>query len=112
MCRSVSVASSQTRTVISPEPDTRSRPSGEKATALTQLEWPLRTCCSAPVAVYQTRTVLSEDPDTTSRPSGEKATALTPTSSAKRESRFTPPGSKENTVEGRLEKASLMLRER
>ena len=53
-------------------------PSGEKATDLTQSEWPLSgSPCGAPVAASQSRTVLSSEPDATSLPSGEKATELT-----------------------------------
>src|SRR5205823_367806 len=66
------------RTVSSPEPEAMSRPSGEKATAVTdQPEWPLRTRRSAPVAASHSRTVSSSEPEAMSRPSGEKATAVT-----------------------------------
>ena len=42
------VAASQSRTVLSSEPDSTSLPSGEKATDLTGPEWPL-SVCSAPL---------------------------------------------------------------
>jgi hypothetical protein len=48
--------------------------SGEKATEVTEPEWPSSVCSAAPVAASQSRTVLSQDPDTTYLPSGEKAT--------------------------------------
>jgi hypothetical protein len=41
------------------EPDTTSLPSGEKATDLTQSEWPLSVCSAAPVVASQSLTVLS-----------------------------------------------------
>jgi hypothetical protein len=52
-------------------------PSGEKATALTESEWPSRVCSKEPVVASQSLTVLSADADATSLPSGEKTTALT-----------------------------------
>src|SRR5438477_192168 len=62
-------------------PDTRkvcsSLSLGEKATDMTESEWPSSDCSSAPVVASQSRTVLSLDPETTCVPSGEKATDLT-----------------------------------
>ena len=52
-------------------------PSGEKLTALTQLEWPFSVLRQNPVAVSHSRTVPSSDADATSVPSGEKLTAVT-----------------------------------
>src|SRR5204862_1454386 len=68
---------SHSRTVLSHDADATSWPSGEKATALTQSEWPSSVLRQEPVAVSHSRTVLSSDADATSWPSGEKATALT-----------------------------------
>ena len=70
-------AASQSLTVLSSDADATSLPSGEKATALTELEWPSSVCSAAPVAASQSLTVSSSDADATSLPSGEKATALT-----------------------------------
>ena len=44
---------SQSRTVLSLEPAASSRPSSEKATEVTQSEWPSRVCCKLPVTVSQ-----------------------------------------------------------
>lgn len=74
ICCSTPVPVSQSRIVLSKEPDATSELSGEKATDQTLLEWPSRVCCSAPVAVFQSRIVLSSEPDASSAPSGEKAT--------------------------------------
>jgi hypothetical protein len=49
------VAVSQSRTVLSLEPDASSRPSGEKATDRTQCEWPWRVCCRLSAAVSNPR---------------------------------------------------------
>ena len=68
---------SQSRTVSSHDADATSWPSGEKATALTDPEWPSSMLWQDPVPASQSRTVLSTDADATSWPSGEKATALT-----------------------------------
>lgn len=68
-------------TVLSQLPDASRRPSGEKATELTQWLWPSSfwTCCSRPCSsVSQTIAVLPSLPDASRRPSGEKATELTP----------------------------------
>ncbi|SLM38898.1 hypothetical protein LPUS_09283 [Lasallia pustulata] len=62
---------------MSLEPDASCLPSGEKATAETQLEWPSRVCNVAPIAASQIRTVMSLEPDASCLPSGEKATAKT-----------------------------------
>ncbi len=44
--RSAPVAASHTRTVLSSEPDTMSRPSGENAKAWTELGWlSVCACC-------------------------------------------------------------------
>ena len=52
-----------------------SLPSGEKATELTEPEWPSSgSPRGAPVAASQSLTVVSSEPDATSLPSGEKAT--------------------------------------
>jgi hypothetical protein len=64
-------------TVLSSDADASSLPSGEKATALTQAEWPLSVCSAAPEPVSQSLTVPSLDADASSLLSGEKATALT-----------------------------------
>src|SRR5579862_5695273 len=79
MMRQEPVAVSHSRTVLSIDADATSWPSGEKATALTHLEWPSSVLRQEPVAVSHSRTVLSSDADATSWPSGEEATALTPT---------------------------------
>lgn len=63
--------------MLSSEADATSWPSGEKATALTLLEWPLSTLRHDAVAASHTRTVLSYEADATSWLSGGKATALT-----------------------------------
>lgn len=54
-----------------------SLPFGEKATEMTQAEWPSSICSAAPVIASQSLTVRSFDPDTASLPSGEKATDVT-----------------------------------
>ena len=52
-------AASQSRTVPSPDADATSLPSGEKATALTEPEWPSSVCSGEPVLASQSRTVSS-----------------------------------------------------
>ena len=42
--------------------DATSLPSGEKATELTESEWPSSVCSGAPVAASQSLTVLSPEP--------------------------------------------------
>src|SRR5277367_4792278 len=74
VCWAAPVAESQSLTVRSDDPDATSVPSGEKATAMTQPEWPSSVCWASPVAESQSLTVWSFDPDATSLPSGEKAT--------------------------------------
>ncbi len=74
LCSAAPLAASQSRIVLSSNPDTTDLPSGEKATELTPSEWPSSICSAPPVAASQSRTVLSKDPDTTDLPSGEKAT--------------------------------------
>ena len=54
-----------------------SLPSAEKATELTELQWPSGVCSGAPVAASQSLTVWSCEPDATSLPSAEKATEVT-----------------------------------
>src|ERR1700735_1415875 len=71
------VVASQSRTVVSYEADASTLPSGEKATALTELLWPSSVCFQAPVVAFQSRTVLSYEADARTLPSGEKATAKT-----------------------------------
>ncbi|KFY83035.1 hypothetical protein V500_10208 [Pseudogymnoascus sp. VKM F-4518 (FW-2643)] len=68
---------SQSRTVLSSEPDATTLPSGEKATDVTDIEWPSSVCSAAPVVASQSRTVLSPEPDATTLPSREKATDVT-----------------------------------
>lgn len=46
VCSSAPVLGSQSLIVLSLEPEASSRPSGEKATDATQLEWPSRACNS------------------------------------------------------------------
>ena len=68
------VSASQTRTVVSYDPNTMCCPSGEKATEETAPVCPSRGLKSAaPVSASQTQTVLSHDPDAMRCPSGEKA---------------------------------------
>src|SRR4051812_29714199 len=64
-------------TVLSSEPDAIHWPSGEKATALTQREWPRSVFSRPPVVASHNLTVQSREPDAIHWPSGEKATALT-----------------------------------
>ena len=71
------VAGSQSRTVLSSEPDANSWPLGEKATDLIQSVWPLSVCWRVPVAGSQSCIILSSEPDASSWPSGEKATDWT-----------------------------------
>jgi len=71
------MAVSQSRIILSSDQDTTCLPSGEKATNVTQEEWPLSVWCGAPVAASQSRTVRSQDPDTTWLQLGEKATDMT-----------------------------------
>ena len=72
------VAASQSRRVLSLQPETMRRPSGLKATILTDFVWLLREGpMGLPVASSQSRRVLSTEPETMCRPSGLKATDLT-----------------------------------
>ncbi|KAK4073268.1 hypothetical protein Purlil1_13123 [Purpureocillium lilacinum] len=71
------VLASQSRAVLSLDSVTTTFPSGEKATARTQPEWPRRTLRSVPVDASQSRDVQSDDPVASTFPSGEKATART-----------------------------------
>jgi hypothetical protein len=68
---------SHSLTVLSPEADASSLPSGENATAETQSEWPLSVCRAAPDRPSHSLTVLSSEADDSSLPSGENATAVT-----------------------------------
>src|SRR5438477_633217 len=72
------VSASQTRSVLSSEPDTIFFPSGEKATDQTHFVWPSNgPWMLNPVSASQTRSVLSYATHIRSFPSGEKATDLT-----------------------------------
>ena len=70
------VRASRSRTVLSPDADATSWPSGEKTTALTKAEWPSSVLQQDPVLASQSWTVPSNDADAMSWPSGEKTTAL------------------------------------
>jgi hypothetical protein len=71
-------SASQTRSVLSPDPDTIFFPSGEKATDVTDSVWPSNgPRMLDPDSASQTRNVLSCEPDTSFFPSGEKATDKT-----------------------------------
>ena len=48
VCSAVPVAASQSRTVLSSEPETTCLPSGEKATDQTRSEWPSSVCSGVP----------------------------------------------------------------
>ena len=52
-------------------------PSGEKATEITDAEWPLNVWSAAPVVASHSRTVRSVEPEMTCLVFGEKATELT-----------------------------------
>src|SRR5438876_896769 len=72
------VCASQTRSVLSSEPDTIFFPSGENVTDLTKSVWPINGPRMVnPDSASQTRSVLSKEPDTIFFPSGEKATDAT-----------------------------------
>ncbi len=65
---------SQTRMVLSPEPEMILDPSGEDATERIVPSWPRRGgSLSTPVLESQTRTVVSLDPEMILDPSGENA---------------------------------------
>lgn len=51
------LVTSQSRAVQSSLVETSVRPSGEKATALTDASWPLSVCMIAPVPLFQSFTV-------------------------------------------------------
>ena len=78
MLRQDPVPASQSRSIVSFDADATSWPSGEKATALTEYEWPSSVLRQNPVPASQSRSVLSDEADATSWPSGEKTTAPTP----------------------------------
>ena len=71
------IEASQTRTKLSPEPETICLPSGENATDVTESVWPFNTFNSSPVDASQIRTDLSFEPETIRFPLGETATADT-----------------------------------
>jgi uncharacterized protein YfaA (DUF2138 family) len=69
------VLASQTRMVLSADPEMILDPSGENATEEIQSSWPRRGgSISMPVLASQTRMVLSSDPEMILDPSGENAT--------------------------------------
>ena len=68
------VATCQTRTVLSLDPDMICDASCENATEVTQSVWSSSVWMHWPVATCQTRTVLSQDPDTICDASCENAT--------------------------------------
>ena len=77
------LATSHSRTVLSPLPEASSFPSGEKATASTEFVWPLNARSSFPVATSHSSAVFPEltlfgeiwpVPAAINAPSGEKAT--------------------------------------
>ena len=74
---SLPLAASHSRTVLSTLPLASARPSGLKATLLTEAWWPVNWRSSLPLAVSHSRTVLSSLPLASARPSGLKATLLT-----------------------------------
>ena len=71
------VLASHSLTVRSADVEASSEPSGEKATARTQLVCPSSFCTSRPVLASHSLTVSSFDVEASSEPSGEKATAFT-----------------------------------
>lgn len=58
-------------------PETKRPASGENATELTPLWWPLKPLTHMPVVESQRLTVASEDAETTCAQSGEKDTEVT-----------------------------------
>src|SRR5947207_2528784 len=77
VCRHSPLLASQILTVVSSDADASRAESGEKATELTQLLWPLSVCRHSPLLASQILTVLSSDADASRAESGEKATDLT-----------------------------------
>ena len=72
------VLASQTRMVLSYDPEMIFDPSGENATEIIMEPWPRRGgSILIPVLASQTRMVLSEDSEMILDPSDEKATELT-----------------------------------
>ena len=68
------VVASQTRIVLSEDPEVIFDPSGENATENITPSWPRRGgSISVPVLASKTRMVLSEDPKMIFDPSGENA---------------------------------------
>jgi hypothetical protein len=76
VCSTAPDPASHSLTVLSLDADASSLPSGEKATAVTQSEWPSSVCSTAPDPASHSLTALSRDADASSLLSGEKATAL------------------------------------
>ena len=62
---------------MSPDPDTRVRPSGKKATPVMADSCPSNVAIAAPDSAAQRRIVLSAEPEATIVPSGLKATLVT-----------------------------------
>src|SRR5262249_40981021 len=73
--RSHSSATAHTRMVSSELPETRRRPSGEKATALIVPVWPGKAYADLPLVRSQTRTIASPPPEAARVPSGDSVTA-------------------------------------
>src|SRR5262245_13749055 len=73
----VTIRKSQTRTVLSSEPEMARCPSGVTATLPTLLVWPSRVARHWPVSMSHARTVLSAEPETARCPSGVIATPTT-----------------------------------
>eukprot|EP00968_Pinguiococcus_pyrenoidosus_P003221 scaffold192_cov190-Pinguiococcus_pyrenoidosus.AAC.6 len=70
-------STSQILAVLSFEPVTTKRLSGEIASDKTQSPWPCKVCISLPDSTSQILAVLSFEPVTTKRLSGEIATEYT-----------------------------------
>lgn len=71
------VATSQSRKVLSAEPDATKFLSGEMARVETKEEWASNGAFSCLIPEYKSRTVLSPEPNATKDPSGERAMVLT-----------------------------------
>src|SRR5204862_3358346 len=67
-------STSQSRTILSPPTETRSRPSGVNAACDTWLVWPVSVRNSRPLSRSQSLTVRSALADANRLPSGEKTT--------------------------------------
>jgi hypothetical protein len=70
------LATSQSRNVLSMDPETTRLPSGEYMTAVMMLQCPIRDAMEDPVVTSQSCTELSYDPETNRLPSGENAMAV------------------------------------